>query len=181
MDNSKISRLRPSCRIHKPCMILAPVIGYCRLCPGVRERQMDMDAVFFSPQRSGSPPNNTFPSLPLPSLPPPPSAYRFNEPVLIAFLPSPFSFSRHIHSSAGQASGVGRGGGASLRLFFLIESLSQCSERPETRSLVSTAAPPATMRARLFFACTNQSIFDGGDGLTLRLGATNTRPTRRQH
>ena len=86
-----------------------------------------------------------------PSLPPPPSAYRFNEPVLIAFLPSPFSFSRHIHSSAGQASGVGRGGGASLRLFFfLIESLSQCSERPETRSLVSTAAPPATMRARLF-------------------------------
>ena len=34
--------------------------------------------------------------------------------------------------------------------FFLIESLSQCSERPETRSLVSTAAPPATMRARFF-------------------------------
>ena len=110
-----------------------------------KKRQMDMGAVCLLSSAEWIS-SNTFPSLPSP-----PSAYRFNEPVLIAFLPSPFSFSRHIHSSAGQASGVGRGGGASLRLFFfLIESLSQCSERPETRSLVSTAAPPATMRARLF-------------------------------
>ena len=123
---------------------------YLHICNPYSKDKWTWTPFVFSPQRSGSPPNNTFPSLPLPSLPPPPSAYRFNEPVLIAFLPSPFSFSRHIHSSAGQASGVGRGGGASLRLFFLIESLSQCSERPETRSLVSTAAPPATMRARLF-------------------------------
>ena len=28
---------------------------------------------------------------------------------------------------------------------------------------------------------TNQSILDGGDGLTLRLGATNTQPTRWRH
>ena len=48
-----------------------------------------------------------------------------------------------------------------LFAFFSIESLSQCSERPETRSLFSTAAPPATMRARFIFAFTNQSIFDG--------------------
>ena len=103
----------------------------------------------FSPQRSGSPPNNTFPSLLLPSLPPPPSAYRFNEPVLIAFLPFPFSFSRHpfVNRESIWSGSWWRGFSSP---FFSIGSLSQCSERPETRSLVSTAAPPATMRARLF-------------------------------
>ena len=76
---------------------------------------------------------------------------------------------------------MGRGGGASLRLFFFNREFEPVQGATGDAKPRQYGRPTGHDAGALIFACTNQSIFDGGDGLTLRLGATNTRPTRRQH